>query len=241
MTQHRASRDEPASDRSAPVAEPVRQVVVYGDFNCPWSYLASRRAARMAVDGMAVDWRAVEHDPRAGETLSKGSERLDGVRADMEKVVEVLLPGEQLPYSLAGFVPNTGAAISEYAAAYNLGQAERVRQLLFEALWLHSVDLDDVRVVHTIVRDAIQVDASSGESSFKRDDHTDGVVPRSPSTVLGLRRKWASEWRNKGRVMVPVIVVDGADPVFGIDAVEWLGLSLLNRRLTGAYEAGQFS
>jgi 2-hydroxychromene-2-carboxylate isomerase len=216
---------------------------VYGDFNCPWSYLASRRAARMAVHGIEVDWRAVEHDPRAAETLSKGSERLNGVRADMEKVAEVLLPGEQLPYSLAGFVPNTGAAIDEYATAYNLGEAERVRQVLFEALWLHSVDLDDVRVVHTIVGDAImQGGASSGESSLKRNDHTNGVVARSTtSTALGLRRMWVSEWRNTGRETVPVIVVEGADPIFGIDAVEWLGLRLLNRRLTGAHEAGQLS
>ncbi len=38
-------------------------VIVYGDFNCPYSYLASQRADLIACGGVAaVDWRAVEHD-----------------------------------------------------------------------------------------------------------------------------------------------------------------------------------
>lgn len=39
------------------------KVIVYGDFNCPYCYLASQRSARLARDGMTeIDWRAVEHD-----------------------------------------------------------------------------------------------------------------------------------------------------------------------------------
>jgi 2-hydroxychromene-2-carboxylate isomerase len=39
------------------------KVIIYGDFNCPYSYLASQRADRLARGGIArVDWRAVEHD-----------------------------------------------------------------------------------------------------------------------------------------------------------------------------------
>ena len=42
-------------------------VIVYGDFNCPYSYLASQRADRVIREGMArIAWRAVEHDPGAG-------------------------------------------------------------------------------------------------------------------------------------------------------------------------------
>jgi hypothetical protein len=39
-------------------------VIIYGDFNCPYSYLASQRAGRLREAGVAVDWRAVEHDRR---------------------------------------------------------------------------------------------------------------------------------------------------------------------------------
>ena len=37
-------------------------VIVYGDFNCPYSYLASQRADLLSRAGIVVDWRAVEHD-----------------------------------------------------------------------------------------------------------------------------------------------------------------------------------
>ncbi len=40
-------------------------LTVYGDFNCPYSYLASQRVDALARSGRAeVEWRAVEHDRR---------------------------------------------------------------------------------------------------------------------------------------------------------------------------------
>jgi hypothetical protein len=40
------------------------ELVVYGDFNCPFSAVASVRAAHLEQVGIArVTWRAVEHDP----------------------------------------------------------------------------------------------------------------------------------------------------------------------------------
>ncbi len=35
-------------------------VIVYRDFNCPYSYLASQRAGLLSRLRVAVDWRAVE-------------------------------------------------------------------------------------------------------------------------------------------------------------------------------------
>ena len=41
------------------------KVIVYGDFNCLYYCLASQRADRLARDGTAaVEWRAVERQPR---------------------------------------------------------------------------------------------------------------------------------------------------------------------------------
>src|SRR5438309_11493539 len=44
--------------------EAAVKLVIYGDFNCPFSALASDRAARLEATGrVVVEWRAVEHDP----------------------------------------------------------------------------------------------------------------------------------------------------------------------------------
>lgn len=67
-----------------------------------------------------------------------------------------LLPGERFPYALAGFVPDTGAAVGSYGEAYQLGQDALAREVLFESFWLHALDLDDEQVVHTVVADTIR-------------------------------------------------------------------------------------
>ena len=46
------------------------KVIVYADFNCVYSYLASQRADRLTREGTAeVDWRGVEHLPRLSSLL----------------------------------------------------------------------------------------------------------------------------------------------------------------------------
>lgn len=100
-TEHHPHRDAPTS-HTAP--EP-KHLVLYGDFNCPWSYLASRRAALLATDGVTVDWRAVEHDLRRPSRLSDGTVRLNCLREEMERVLAVLLPGEELPHALTASCP----------------------------------------------------------------------------------------------------------------------------------------
>ena len=65
---HRAQVMVTAQSRCA-YAEDTMKLTVYGDFNCPYSYLASQRADQLIRGGMAqVDWRAVEHDRRLALT-----------------------------------------------------------------------------------------------------------------------------------------------------------------------------
>jgi 2-hydroxychromene-2-carboxylate isomerase len=221
----RIEPDRPARDQSAD------RVVVYGDFNCPWSYLASRRAAMLAAAGVEVDWRAVEHDPWRPKRFTDSSTRFDCVQQEMDRVLAALLPGETLPYSLAGFVPYTRAAVSGYAEAYGAGVAARVRQLLFEAFWLHGFDLGAAEPVRTLLVDAIR----SGGSTSKplREWGYSVSVAGGPVTTTAWRlvTDWAAEWRAAGKETVPVLRVDGDEPCFGMDAVEWLGEELLRRGL----------
>ena len=51
----------------------MTRLTIYGDFNCPFSALASVRAdVLLAADAYEIDWRAVQHDtaiPTAGEAV----------------------------------------------------------------------------------------------------------------------------------------------------------------------------
>lgn len=209
----------------------VDRIVLYGDFNCPWSYLASRRAVVLAADGVQVDWRAVEHEPWRPSRLSGRSVRFTSLREEMDQVLAELLPGEVLPYSLAGFVPYTQAALSGYAEAYAAGVATRVRHLLFEAFWLHAFDLSDAKVVRTLLVDAVRSGSSPSDLLHEWGyavDVTGGPITTAAWRLVG---SWADQWRDTGKETVPVLLVGEAAPLFGTDAVGWLGAELLSRGL----------
>ena len=207
------------------------RIVLYGDFNCPWSYLASRRAAVLAGDGVEVDWRAVEHEPWRPRRFSVSSVRFACTREEMDRVLARLLPDEQLPYALAGFLPYTQASVSAYAEAYAAGVASQVRHLLFEAFWSHGLDLGDANVLRTLVWDAVRSGESTSEVLSDWGYAVD--VNGGPVTTSAWRlvRAWQAEWRDTGKEVVPVLLVGDAEPLFGVDAVEWLGGEVLSRGL----------
>jgi hypothetical protein len=212
-------------------------VVLYGDFNCPWSYLASRRARALRSVGLPVELRAVEHDPwRPGQ----GGSRFDDLREEMDEVCAELLPGEELPYSLAGFVPRTLAAVSAYAEASAADVAPLVGDLLFEAFWLHGLDIGDPKVVRTLLVDAIR--SGSSPSEPLRDwglavDVTGGPVSTAAWRLI---RDWRAQWHGDGNQVVPIVRTPTAT-IVGVDAVRWLGDQLRERlgEVQGGLQGGQ--
>lgn len=204
-----------------PGTEPaVARIALYGDLSCPWSYLASRRATLLAADGVDVEWRMVEHD-RAD---------LATTRRDLDHVTRRLLPGERLPHALAGFVPRTGPAVSGYAEAYVAGVAPRVRRLLFDAYWMHGVDLGDARLVRTLLVDAVR--SGAHRSELVRDWGYAVDVTGAPVSTEAwhLVRRWRTDWAEGGRV-VPSLAVDGGARLLGVEAAEWLGAEVVRRGL----------
>jgi 2-hydroxychromene-2-carboxylate isomerase len=214
-----------------------RHIVLYGDFNCPWSYLASRRAALLAADGLQTDWRAVEHEVTEPIAASEPAERFEDLRREMDEVDRFLLPGELLPFALAGFLPHTAAAIEGYAEAYATGAADQVREQLFEALWLHSFDLADPEVVHTLVVDAVRSTAVSGHQQWDYGTGHTGGAGEADTTGGRLVVQWADEWRGLDQQTIPAVLVDGVRPLHGLAAVDWLGSQLLDRGLAPVSES----
>lgn len=196
------------------------RIVVYGAFNSPWSYLASRRVELLAAVGLRVDWRAVDAETGRRDRLSDRATWFQSVREEMDQVVATLLPGERLPYTLAGFITRTDAAVTAYGEAYRLGAGPAIRGLLFEAFWLHAIDLEGEQSVGTLVADALQSDIVAGEPSWGR--------LTNPASLL-LSRQWATEWRDLGSPSPPALIVEGSANRTGSDAVGQLGEELLSR------------
>lgn len=194
--------------------------VTYGSFNSPWSYLASRRASLLATVGVDVDWRSVERPVCRRGHLAGSTEEFDCVRYEMKQVVATLLPRETLPYSLAGFIPDTKAATAAYAAAYRAGSATLVRPLLFEALWLHAFDLADAQTVHTLTEDALLGDVSPEKPPPN---------PAETRPQQQLDAQWTAEWVTLGKPPLPVLIEPGNAVLSGKDAVERLAQEVMSR------------
>jgi DSBA-like thioredoxin domain len=208
------------------------RLVIYGDFNCPWSDLALRRAELLTVDGFAVEWRAVEHDPTVpGRPAPPPDARSDALREELLRVRQHLLPSEEMPGAPPRFVPRTKPAVSGYAEAYGAGVAREAARLLLDGYWAHGLDIGDPILVRTLLVDVMRAGASASEPV-----HVWGyAVTRTgtPITTGAHRRvaRWRADWLEAGKEVVPMLGVDGDAPRFGTDAVDWLGDQIEQRGL----------
>lgn len=201
------------------VSGPIR---VWGDFTCPWSYLAWRRTELLADEGLLIDWRTVEHDPWHYLRPVDVTDRYQSLHDELPQVLGHLRPGESLPYTLTGHVPFTGAATSGYAEAYEAGVPREVRKVLFDAFWCHGVDLADARVVRTLLIDEM-LKGTSGSEPVQlwgyAVDVTGGPITNGAWQRI---RDWRSQWHELGGT-VPTVVTPEGQAIIGVDAVDWLG------------------
>lgn len=203
-------------------APEVERVTLYGDFNCPWSYLAFRRAEVLAAGGLDVDWRAVEHLP--GLPHGHASAPSAGLREELERVMDMLLPDEELPHGLPGFLPRTAPAIAAYAEGHVAKVAAPVARVLFESYWVHGIDVGDVYVLRTLLINQLRDSASPSRAI--REWGAPVAVTGAPMSTEACRliEDWSEQWHRLGRHIVPVLQLPGgAEPIRGIAAVEWLG------------------
>jgi len=121
----------------------VTRLTIYGDFNCPFSALASTRAdVLLAADAHEIDWRAVQHDtaiPAAGE-------RVEGdTAAQLAVEVATIFNLSEHDVRLHLVVPptrsNTAAASAALAASGD--GADHLRRRLFAAVWDEGRNVGD--------------------------------------------------------------------------------------------------
>ncbi|HUY52063.1 MAG TPA: DsbA family protein [Streptosporangiaceae bacterium] len=128
------------------------RVIIYGDFNCPFSYLASQRADRRARAGTVLaEWRAVEHDRCLAVTGARSEADRAAWESELAEVAALALPGEHAPQAPPPVVSNTGAAVAAYAEAVSDGIAGELRRRLFRAIWAEGRRISSADEVRRLV------------------------------------------------------------------------------------------
>lgn len=159
------------------------KLVVYGDFNCPYSGLASARADTLVDQCVAdVEWRAVEHDP----AIPVPSEPVEGdlvalLDREVAEVRSLLRPGEEFPLRRPPVRPNSAAAVAAFAAA-GPERSRELRRRLFRALWFDGRDTGDPAVL----------------AELGADEAAD-----APGRVVA----WRHDWLSLDRRLVPLLVL----------------------------------
>lgn len=176
-------------------------VTVYADVACPLSYVAMQRVDRLIGRGLEVDWRLVEREravPAAGVAPAIDERAL--LQARVDRLHEVLHPGEYFPMTAPSVVPDTRATVVAYAQAYQLGVAAQARRVLFHAYWIQGLDVGDADVLRMLLADLVP--APSGPVS------------------LGLHRRvrdWRYDWTQRGGRLPTVVTRERV--AYGHDAL----------------------
>ena len=173
------------------------RLVIYGDFNCPFSALASERAARAHAAGIAsVEWRAVQHLP----DLPPDGEPVDGELADdlaeeLDRIGGLLLDGEPFPAGVPAIRPNTAAATAAFATAAD-GQ-EALRRQLFRTYWFDGRDISDPDVLA-------------------------GLGARPPAEPPEGIARWQQAWEDLDRPITPMMQRSDGTVARGLEALDEL-------------------
>jgi hypothetical protein len=132
----------------------VTRLTIYGDFNCPFSALASARADVLLAAGYAIDWRAIQHDkaiPAVGEVVEGAVEA--ALAAEVATIRELSEQDVRLHLIVPPVRSNTAAPSAAFAGGHD---ADRLRRQLFAAVWAEGRNIGDpaeLDRLHAVGRD----------------------------------------------------------------------------------------
>jgi hypothetical protein len=206
------------------------EIIIYADFSCPYSYLASLRADQLLWSGAAeIDWRAITHSTDDGRD-----------DRDLATVAALARPGEQGPHRLAGPV-NEAATAAAYAEAVSDGVQHRLRRRLFDAIWTEARRVSTVYEVRHLIADVMcppepilhHLISPDLPVPLLHDPGVNRIVRRSggtvtvyegPLTAAGDRRirRWQREWRALPAPVTPVVIAPGGAVLARLGALRYL-------------------
>jgi predicted DsbA family dithiol-disulfide isomerase len=193
--------------RGAVERQPV-ELIVYGDFNCPFSALASARVSRLErIGAVHVDWRAVEHAPDIPPAgIEFAGERASELERELEQIRSLLSVDEPDRLTLPARQPNTRLVSAAYAATPT-SDRPAMRDRLFAAHWSEGADLTD-------------------DSTLARLGAT--------TTDMATADRWREEWEHLDNPIVPVMVLADGYVSRGLGALARLAKLAHDTNTSGA-------
>lgn len=152
--------------------------VVFGDFNCPYSRLASHRLDALVAAGRAeLEWRAVQHAP----DLPVGGRAVEGAVAEeldreLAEIAELVGEGEAVTMRRPPVRPNTALATAAHAAAHPADRPS-LRRRLFDALWLEGMDIGDELTLVSLGLDVVDPPGPAAEWQQAWEALDEPIVP----------------------------------------------------------------
>jgi 2-hydroxychromene-2-carboxylate isomerase len=218
-------------------------LIVYGDFNCPYSYLASQRADSLTRLGKAeVEWRAVEHDPALPLTGLPSHGDQEKWDAELAEVAALARPDERPPTGPPALISNTAAAVAAYAEAVTDGIQDDLRRRLFSEIWERQRHLSSPYEVRKLVAELMYPVTPLREPLTTPDMPTRAhrtrdlrALPRrsgatiaidgGPLTTTGYQRikEWRQEWQSGAGKVVPALAMPEGEMIPGVAALIRLG------------------
>ena len=155
-------------------------LTIYGDFNCPFSALASARADVLLARGShQIEWRAIQHDttiPLAGQPV--GGDMAVELAAEITTILELSEHDLRLHLAVPPIRSNTALASAAFAAAGD--DADRLRGRLFAAVWAEGRNLGNPAELRRLDADGRDVVvARQWQAAFESLPH-----PITPTLVL---------------------------------------------------------
>ncbi len=218
-------------------------LIVYGDFNCPYSYLASQRADTLARLGDAeVEWRAVEHDPGLPLNGLPSNGDQEGWDRELAEVAALARPDERPPTAAPKLISNTAAAVAAYAEAVTDGVQDQLRRRLFSEIWERQRHLSSPYEVRKLVAELMYPATPLRERLTTPDMPTRAhrsrdlrrlprlsgatiAIDGGPLTNVGYQRikDWRREWQAGAGQTVPALSLDNGDMIPGVAVLIRLG------------------
>jgi predicted DsbA family dithiol-disulfide isomerase len=121
----------------------MTRLTIYGDFNCPFSALASARADVLLAAGThEIEWRAIQHE----RAIPVGGERVEGdsavaLAAEIAAILELSEHDERLHLAVPPVRSNTALASAAFAAERR--DVDALRRRLFAAVWTDGRNVGD--------------------------------------------------------------------------------------------------